>query len=69
MPAGRLLLQTTALTKTISRNAFTAAKPDSSRPNMLRVGLTFGSTALLWALLFKQHSTDVQEYKTRNGLE
>ncbi|KAI4879322.1 hypothetical protein NFI96_022629, partial [Prochilodus magdalenae] len=52
-----------------SRNAFTAAKPDVSRPNMLRVGLAFGSTGLLWALLFQQHSADVQEYKKRNGLE
>ncbi|KAK9963320.1 hypothetical protein ABG768_006512 [Culter alburnus] len=55
--------------KVVSRNNYTAFKPDPSKPNMLRVGLAFGSTALLWALLFKQHSTDVHEYKTRNGLE
>uniref|UniRef100_A0A8C2J3Q7 NADH dehydrogenase [ubiquinone] 1 subunit C1, mitochondrial n=1 Tax=Cyprinus carpio TaxID=7962 RepID=A0A8C2J3Q7_CYPCA len=52
-----------------SRNSFIASKPDPSKPNMLRVGLAFGSTAVLWALLFKQHRTDVHEYKTRNGLE
>ncbi|XP_066506171.1 NADH dehydrogenase [ubiquinone] 1 subunit C1, mitochondrial [Hoplias malabaricus] len=69
MPAGRLLLQTTKLNKIVSRNAFTATKPDPSRPNMLRVGLAVGSTAFLWAMLFKQHSNDVQEYKKRNGLE
>ncbi|XP_067237549.1 NADH dehydrogenase [ubiquinone] 1 subunit C1, mitochondrial [Chanodichthys erythropterus] len=69
MPLGRLLLRTSTVNKMVSRNNYTAFKPDPSKPNMLRVGLAFGSTALLWALLFKQHSTDVHEYKTRNGLE
>ncbi|XDV37466.1 hypothetical protein PO909_007063 [Leuciscus waleckii] len=69
MLLGRLLLRTSAVNKMVSRNAYTASKPDPSKPNMLRVGLAFGSTAVLWALLFKQHSTDVHEYKTRNGLE
>ncbi|XP_076878094.1 NADH dehydrogenase [ubiquinone] 1 subunit C1, mitochondrial [Brachyhypopomus gauderio] len=68
MPVGRLLLRASPLNKIICRNAFTFTKPDYSKPNMLRVGLAFGSTAVLWALLFKQHSDDVQEYKTRNGL-
>lgn len=35
----------------VSRNNYTAFKPDPSKPNMLRVGLAFGSTALLWALV------------------
>uniref|UniRef100_A0A4W5RUT5 NADH dehydrogenase [ubiquinone] 1 subunit C1, mitochondrial n=1 Tax=Hucho hucho TaxID=62062 RepID=A0A4W5RUT5_9TELE len=52
-----------------SRSAFTAAKPDHTNPNWLRVGLAFGTSAFLWGLLFKQHSTDVHEYKVRNGLE
>ncbi|XP_016326560.1 NADH dehydrogenase [ubiquinone] 1 subunit C1, mitochondrial-like [Sinocyclocheilus anshuiensis] len=69
MPLGRLLLRTSAVNKKVSRNFFIASKPDPSKPNMLRVGLAFGSTAVLWALLFKQHSTDVHEYKTQNGLE
>ncbi|KAG1962552.1 NADH dehydrogenase [ubiquinone] 1 subunit C1, mitochondrial [Pimephales promelas] len=69
MLLGRLLLRTSTVNKMVSRNAYTASKPDPSKPNMLRVGLAFGSTAVLWALLFKQHSTDVREYKTRNGLE
>ncbi|XP_056328364.1 NADH dehydrogenase [ubiquinone] 1 subunit C1, mitochondrial [Danio aesculapii] len=69
MPLGRLLLRTSTVNKIVSRNAFRATKPDVSKPNMLRVGLAFGSTVFLWALLFKQHSTDVQEYKRRNGLE
>ncbi|XP_027007778.2 NADH dehydrogenase [ubiquinone] 1 subunit C1, mitochondrial isoform X1 [Tachysurus fulvidraco] len=53
----------------VSRNAFTATKPDPSKPNMLRVGMAFGTTALLWMMLFKKHWSDVQEYKTSNGLE
>ncbi|XP_046705166.1 NADH dehydrogenase [ubiquinone] 1 subunit C1, mitochondrial [Silurus meridionalis] len=69
MSASRLLLQTAAFSKIVSRNAFTAVKPDPSRPNMLRVGLAFGTTALLWAMLFRQNQSDVQVYKERNGLE
>ncbi|XP_056625165.1 NADH dehydrogenase [ubiquinone] 1 subunit C1, mitochondrial [Triplophysa dalaica] len=69
MPLGRLLLRASTINKMVSRNAFTALKPDPSKPNMLRVGMAFGSTAFLWGLLFIQHSTDVREYKTRNGLE
>uniref|UniRef100_A0A3Q1BKX2 NADH dehydrogenase [ubiquinone] 1 subunit C1, mitochondrial n=1 Tax=Amphiprion ocellaris TaxID=80972 RepID=A0A3Q1BKX2_AMPOC len=52
-----------------SRSAFTSSKPDTVNPNWLRVGLAFGTSAFLWGLLFKQHSTDVHEYKVRNGLE
>ncbi|XP_031735479.1 NADH dehydrogenase [ubiquinone] 1 subunit C1, mitochondrial [Anarrhichthys ocellatus] len=52
-----------------SRSVFTSSKPDSGNPNWLRVGLAFGTSALLWGLLFKQHSADVHEYKVRNGLE
>lgn len=35
----------------VSRNAFTATKPDLFKPNMLRVGLAFGTTAFLWAMV------------------
>uniref|UniRef100_A0A3B4X282 NADH dehydrogenase [ubiquinone] 1 subunit C1, mitochondrial n=1 Tax=Seriola lalandi dorsalis TaxID=1841481 RepID=A0A3B4X282_SERLL len=52
-----------------SRSVFTSSKPDTANPNWLRVGLAFGTSALLWGLLFRQHSTDVHEYKVRNGLE
>ncbi|XP_016149142.1 NADH dehydrogenase [ubiquinone] 1 subunit C1, mitochondrial-like [Sinocyclocheilus grahami] len=69
MPLGRLLLRTSAVNKMVSRHFFIASKPDPSKPNMLRLGLAFGSAAVLWALLFKQHSTDVHEYKTQSGLE
>ncbi|XP_026187096.1 NADH dehydrogenase [ubiquinone] 1 subunit C1, mitochondrial [Mastacembelus armatus] len=52
-----------------SRSAFTSSKPDMANPNWLRVGSAFGTAAFLWILLFRQHSTDVQEYKVRNGLK
>ncbi|KAM7417052.1 hypothetical protein PAMA_016929 [Pampus argenteus] len=48
---------------------YTSSKPDITNPNWLRVGLAAGSTVFLWGLLFRQHSTDVHEYKVRNGLE
>ncbi|XP_010749870.2 NADH dehydrogenase [ubiquinone] 1 subunit C1, mitochondrial isoform X1 [Larimichthys crocea] len=51
-----------------SRSMFTSSKPDTANPNWLRVGLSFGTSAFLWGLLFKQHSTYMHEYKVRNGL-
>uniref|UniRef100_A0A8C6SGL8 NADH dehydrogenase [ubiquinone] 1 subunit C1, mitochondrial n=1 Tax=Neogobius melanostomus TaxID=47308 RepID=A0A8C6SGL8_9GOBI len=52
-----------------SRSMFTSSKPDLNNPNWFRVGLAFGSTVFLWGLLFKEHRSDVHEYKVRNGLE
>ncbi|XP_035525854.1 NADH dehydrogenase [ubiquinone] 1 subunit C1, mitochondrial isoform X1 [Morone saxatilis] len=52
-----------------SRSMFTSSKPDFTNPSWFRVGLAFGSSVFIWGLLFKQHSTDVHEYKVRNGLE
>ncbi|XP_077588412.1 NADH dehydrogenase [ubiquinone] 1 subunit C1, mitochondrial [Stigmatopora nigra] len=52
-----------------SRSMFTSSKHDTTSPNWFRVGLAFGSSILIWTLLFKQHRTDVLEYKRRNGLE
>ncbi|KPP67695.1 NADH dehydrogenase-like [Scleropages formosus] len=69
MSLNRVLLQSATVSKGITRCFFTARKPDNTNPNWLRVGLAFGSTAAIWALLFKQHSDDVSEYKRRNGLE
>ncbi|KAJ8015630.1 hypothetical protein DPEC_G00028100 [Dallia pectoralis] len=69
MTLNRVLLRVASLNKIGSRSLFTARRPDHSNPNWLGVGLAFGTSALLWALLFKQHSTDVYEYKVRNGLE
>ncbi|NXA09731.1 NDUC1 dehydrogenase, partial [Sapayoa aenigma] len=48
-----------------SRSAFVARKPDYARPNWLRVGLAFSTTAALWAILIKQHNDDVMEYERR----
>ncbi|XP_029918017.1 NADH dehydrogenase [ubiquinone] 1 subunit C1, mitochondrial [Myripristis murdjan] len=69
MTFSRLLSRTVLVSKVGTRSAFTASKPDTVNPNWLRVGLAFGTSAFLWGLLFKQHSTDVHEYKVRNGLE
>ncbi|KAK6493512.1 NADH dehydrogenase [Huso huso] len=55
MTLNRLLLRSAFVSKTLTRSAFTARKPDNTAPNWLRVGLALGSTAALWALLFKQH--------------
>ncbi|XP_070693313.1 NADH dehydrogenase [ubiquinone] 1 subunit C1, mitochondrial [Pempheris klunzingeri] len=68
MTFNRLLCRAVHLSKVGSRSAFTSAKHDTVNPNWLRVGLAFGSSAFLWGLLFRQHSTDVHEYKVRNGL-
>ncbi|KAM4555829.1 NADH dehydrogenase [ubiquinone] 1 subunit C1, mitochondrial isoform 2-T2 [Odontesthes bonariensis] len=65
----RLLSRAVLANRVGSRCAFTSSKPDTANPNWLRVGLAFGTSALLWGLLFKQHSTDVDEYKVRNGLQ
>uniref|UniRef100_D6PVQ3 NADH dehydrogenase [ubiquinone] 1 subunit C1, mitochondrial n=1 Tax=Epinephelus coioides TaxID=94232 RepID=D6PVQ3_EPICO len=65
----QLFSRAALVSKVGSRSAYTSSKPDFANPNWLRVGLAFGSSVFLWGLLFKQHSTDVHEYKVRNGLE
>ncbi|KAM4732996.1 NADH dehydrogenase [ubiquinone] 1 subunit C1, mitochondrial [Anableps anableps] len=65
----RLLSRAILINKAGCRSAFTSSKPDTANPNWLRVGLAFGTSVFLWGLLFKQHSTDVHEYKVRNSLE
>uniref|UniRef100_A0A3B4ATJ3 NADH dehydrogenase [ubiquinone] 1 subunit C1, mitochondrial n=1 Tax=Periophthalmus magnuspinnatus TaxID=409849 RepID=A0A3B4ATJ3_9GOBI len=65
----RLLSRAVLNSRVGSRTMFTSSKPDLNNPNWIRVGLALGSTVFLWGLLFKQHSTDVHEYKVRNGLE
>ncbi|XP_078117149.1 NADH dehydrogenase [ubiquinone] 1 subunit C1, mitochondrial [Sander vitreus] len=69
MTFNRLLNRAALVSKVTSRSVFTSSKPDTAKPNWVRVSLAFGTSAFLWGLLFKQHSTDVQEYKVRNGLE
>ncbi|NXR85856.1 NDUC1 dehydrogenase, partial [Hypocryptadius cinnamomeus] len=48
-----------------TRSAFVAKKADNAQPNWLGVGLAFGTSAALWALLVKQHNEDVKEYERR----
>ncbi|XP_056899953.1 NADH dehydrogenase [ubiquinone] 1 subunit C1, mitochondrial [Takifugu flavidus] len=69
MTFNRLLSRASVYNRAASRSLFTGTKPDTANPNWLRVGLAFGSAAFIWGLLFKQHSTDVHEYRIRNGLE
>ncbi|XP_075786048.1 NADH dehydrogenase [ubiquinone] 1 subunit C1, mitochondrial [Pelodiscus sinensis] len=65
--AQRLFLASGSLSRTLTRSAFIARKSDHANPNWVKVGLTFGTTAALWILLFKQHNDDVIEYERRRG--
>ncbi|XP_008288100.1 NADH dehydrogenase [ubiquinone] 1 subunit C1, mitochondrial [Stegastes partitus] len=69
MTFNRLLCKAVQVNRVVSRSAFTSAKHDYVNPNWFRVGMAFGSSAVLWGMLFWQHSEDVREYKLRNGLE
>uniref|UniRef100_UPI001ED80743 NADH dehydrogenase [ubiquinone] 1 subunit C1, mitochondrial n=1 Tax=Scatophagus argus TaxID=75038 RepID=UPI001ED80743 len=69
MTFNRLLSRAVLGSRVGPRSVFTSSKPDTAKPNWFRVGLAFGASAVLWGLLFNQHSTDVHEYKVRNGLE
>ncbi|XP_074530674.1 NADH dehydrogenase [ubiquinone] 1 subunit C1, mitochondrial [Halichoeres trimaculatus] len=69
MSLNHFLTRAAYVSKVGTRSAFTSSKPDVMNPNWLRVGLAFGSSVFLWGLLFKQNSTDLHEYKVRNGLE
>ncbi|KAM3672606.1 NADH dehydrogenase [ubiquinone] 1 subunit C1, mitochondrial [Ammospiza maritima maritima] len=50
-----------------TRSAFVVKKANNAQPNWLRVGLAFGTSAALWALLIKQHNEDVTEYERRKS--
>ncbi|XP_065543491.1 NADH dehydrogenase [ubiquinone] 1 subunit C1, mitochondrial isoform X2 [Lathamus discolor] len=52
-------------TLAFTRSAFVARKRNYDQPNWLGVGLAFGTSAALWAYLFKQHNDDVMEYERR----
>ncbi|XP_015821820.3 NADH dehydrogenase [ubiquinone] 1 subunit C1, mitochondrial [Nothobranchius furzeri] len=69
MTFSRLLSRSVYYSRAGSRSAFTSTRTDHTHPNWLSVALAFGTSAFLWALLFKQHSTDVHEYRVRNGLQ
>ncbi|KAM4674345.1 NADH dehydrogenase [ubiquinone] 1 subunit C1, mitochondrial [Amazona ochrocephala] len=61
------VLRLAARTPTLAftRSAFVARKRNYDQPNWLGVGLAFGTSAALWAYLFKQHDDDVVEYERR----
>ncbi|XP_039551992.1 NADH dehydrogenase [ubiquinone] 1 subunit C1, mitochondrial isoform X3 [Passer montanus] len=48
-----------------TRSASVVNKVSNAQPNWLGVGLAFGTSAALWALLVKQHNEDVMEYERR----
>ncbi|NWR17719.1 NDUC1 dehydrogenase, partial [Emberiza fucata] len=50
-----------------TRSAFVVKKANNAQPNWLGVGLAFGTSAALWALLIKQHNEDVMEYERRKA--
>lgn len=52
-----------------ARSKFYVREPPNAKPNWLKVGLTLGTTVVLWVYLIKQHNEDILEYKRRNGLE
>ncbi|XP_041267829.1 NADH dehydrogenase [ubiquinone] 1 subunit C1, mitochondrial, partial [Onychostruthus taczanowskii] len=51
--------------RAFTRSAFVVKKVNNAQPNWLGVGLAFGTSAALWALLVKQHNEDVMEYERR----
>ncbi|NWZ03479.1 NDUC1 dehydrogenase, partial [Loxia curvirostra] len=50
-----------------SRSASVVSTANNAQPNWLGVGLAFGTSAALWALLIKQHNEDVMEYERRKA--
>ncbi|XP_069710951.1 NADH dehydrogenase [ubiquinone] 1 subunit C1, mitochondrial [Phaenicophaeus curvirostris] len=61
--AGRLRLVSRSPSLAFTRSAFVAKRRNYDQPNWLGVGLAFGTSAALWAFLFKQHNEDVMEYE------
>ncbi|XP_051475472.1 NADH dehydrogenase [ubiquinone] 1 subunit C1, mitochondrial [Apus apus] len=65
--AGRLRLVAAAPGLAFTRSAFVAKRRNYDQPNWFGVALAFGTSAALWALLFKQHNDDVMEYERRKA--
>ncbi|XP_071609918.1 NADH dehydrogenase [ubiquinone] 1 subunit C1, mitochondrial [Heliangelus exortis] len=61
----RLRLVAGAPSLAFTRSAFVAKKRNYDQPNWFGVALAFGTSAALWAFLFKQHNDDVMEYERR----
>ncbi|XP_036620172.1 NADH dehydrogenase [ubiquinone] 1 subunit C1, mitochondrial [Trichosurus vulpecula] len=54
---------------TLVRSAFYIRGNPHDKPNWLKVILTLGTTAGLWAFLLQQHKEDILEYERRKSLE
>ncbi|XP_068010195.1 NADH dehydrogenase [ubiquinone] 1 subunit C1, mitochondrial isoform X2 [Melanerpes formicivorus] len=65
--AKRLRLVAAAPSLAFTRSAFVAKKRNYDQPNWFGVALAFGTSAALWAFLFKQHEDDVREYERRKA--
>ncbi|NXX13774.1 NDUC1 dehydrogenase, partial [Podargus strigoides] len=50
-----------------TRSAFVARRSNYDQPNWFGVALAFGTSAAMWAFLFKQHNEDVMEYERRKA--
>ncbi|XP_027713354.1 NADH dehydrogenase [ubiquinone] 1 subunit C1, mitochondrial [Vombatus ursinus] len=65
----RLLSGTRLPRHTLVRSAFYVRDNQNDKPNWLKVILTLGTTAGLWAFLLHQREEDILEYERRKGLE
>ncbi|XP_061440937.1 NADH dehydrogenase [ubiquinone] 1 subunit C1, mitochondrial [Rhineura floridana] len=65
--ARRFLRLSGNLVRSPYRSAFMASKDDLSKPNWVKVGLSFGATVAIWVLLLKQHNEHLAEYERRKA--
>ncbi|XP_074128712.1 NADH dehydrogenase [ubiquinone] 1 subunit C1, mitochondrial [Sminthopsis crassicaudata] len=65
----RLLSGTQLPRHTLVRSAFYVRENINDKPKWLKVILTLGTTAGLWAFLLQQHQEDMLEYERRKGLQ
>ncbi|XP_049630332.1 NADH dehydrogenase [ubiquinone] 1 subunit C1, mitochondrial-like [Suncus etruscus] len=68
-PVSRLLVPGRLPSALSARSKFYMREPLHDKPDWLKVGLTLGTSVVLWGMLIKQHNEDVSEYKRINGLE
>uniref|UniRef100_UPI00033301CB NADH dehydrogenase [ubiquinone] 1 subunit C1, mitochondrial-like n=1 Tax=Jaculus jaculus TaxID=51337 RepID=UPI00033301CB len=68
-PLRRLLGPAQIASSSSARSKFYVRELPNAKPNWLKVGLTLGTSAVLWFILINQYNEDVLEYKRRNGLE
>ncbi|NXR21697.1 NDUC1 dehydrogenase, partial [Cinclus mexicanus] len=48
-----------------TRSVSVVKEANNGQPNWLGVGMAFGTSAVLWAFLIKEHNEDVMEYERR----